>query len=78
MISQIAIGKIDDCYRRAWLGGAKGKDVVKVVDGDKPPEPPEQPKDELKWSFANAVIFTFTIITTIGNIFMVPKRMFDF
>uniref|UniRef100_A0AC35FJI3 Potassium channel domain-containing protein n=1 Tax=Panagrolaimus sp. PS1159 TaxID=55785 RepID=A0AC35FJI3_9BILA len=69
-IEKFVITPIDDCYRYAriainettkinkkYIGGGEKKD-----SGEKA----KQSEDEDPWSFPNAVVFSYTVITTIG------------
>uniref|UniRef100_A0A914YYN4 Potassium channel domain-containing protein n=1 Tax=Panagrolaimus superbus TaxID=310955 RepID=A0A914YYN4_9BILA len=68
-IDKFVITPIDDCYRYARIAiNETSKLNKKYIAGEKKDsgEKAKQAQDEDPWSFPNAVVFSYTVITTIG------------
>lgn len=68
-LKTLSIGAIDDCYRFAEINVNKTQKVVNVnreVDTRYRFGPRAEDKEELGWNLHNSIVFTFTLITTIG------------
>uniref|UniRef100_A0A7E4VMC1 Ion_trans_2 domain-containing protein n=1 Tax=Panagrellus redivivus TaxID=6233 RepID=A0A7E4VMC1_PANRE len=67
-IEEIIITAIDDCYRYAKIvinsSDALALSKAKFLDGLDKTQP--QDENDEPWSFPNAVVFSYTVITTIG------------
>ncbi|XGW26177.1 hypothetical protein V3C99_007075 [Haemonchus contortus] len=84
LLEHISIAEIDECYRNVELPETGPKNLPPSVGSGKAAANKQQEstiEEEIereveKWSFGNALIFTFSVITTIGYGHIAPETFY--